>query len=103
MKIIGQTRNGFILEADTNEINSLLALSDSRKGKAADVPVGTELTFTTALTNLNLIKDLSLTSDYRTLYELKQAKVEIDKAIDIVEKLKIPLIEIQKEIKVRQQ
>ena len=102
MKIIGKTQNGFILEADNTEIKSVLALSDTRRGKTLEIEVGTELTFTTALTNLNLIKDLSLTDRFKTLYELKEAKDQIENAIQIVEKVNTPLLEIQKEIKTRQ-
>lgn len=103
MKVIGTTTTGFIIEASNSEINSLLAIQHAKKGKPSEIKVGEELTFTTALTNLNLIKDLSLTDSYKTLSRLKEAQIELNKAIEIVEGLKAPLAEIQKEINVRRQ
>jgi hypothetical protein len=103
MKVIGKTENGFIIEASNLEIDSLLAANHVKKGKYSELKVGEELTFTTALTNLNLIKDLSLSDNYRALHELKQAKEELEKAIKIVEGLNAPLTEVQKQIKLRRQ
>jgi hypothetical protein len=97
MKVIGKTSEGFITTVSNEEVKALLSINDSRKKEKFDeIKVGTDLTFTVALTNLNLLKDLRLTGNYRTLHELLEAKNELQKAIDIVTKTDIALLEVQK-------
>lgn len=100
MKIIGKTNGGFIIEASQTEMKALLANSDTRR---ADIEktlvVGVELSFTTALHNLALVKDISIDGSYQTLGRLNDAYSELGKVIKIVEGVKEPLLTIQSKIK----
>ena len=75
MKILGKSNEGFIASLTNTEMKALLAMQDARKDNVREkIQVGDDLTFTTALTNLNLLKDISLSDSYRALYELKRLK-----------------------------
>jgi hypothetical protein len=100
MKIIGKTKEWFICTLTNNEIKSLLAVNDTRKEKPEEkINTGDDLTFTTSLSNLNLLKDIRLSGSFSTLNNLKDAKSYIEKAIDVVEKCESPLIELQSKIR----
>lgn len=103
MKIIGETNEGFIATVSYKEIDSILAIGDSRKGKVKEsIKVGSDLSFTLALQNLNLIKDIQLTESYSVLSKLKDAMVSLDTVISNVEGLKTPLYEVKELIKTGQ-
>lgn len=100
MKIIGKTKDGFIVTVSKNEIESLLSVNDGRRKKLEEsINVGDELTFTTALANLNNIKDLNLSGSYKTLGKLKDARDEINAAIKVVEGCDVELLKIQSGLK----
>lgn len=96
MKIIAHANKGYIIEASKGEVEALLGKTDGRRTSTLDI--GTELSFTIALTNLNLLRDLKLNDSYRALYELKKAKEEVDKAVLVLESTNIELIKVQKTI-----
>jgi hypothetical protein len=101
MKIIGKTEQGFITTVTREEIKALLAVNDKRKEVEhfKSIDVGTELSFTVALSNLNLLKDVRLSGSYQTLNYLENAKTELDKLVNQIKSLEQPLLETQKAIK----
>lgn len=103
MKVIGKTDKGFILEASNEEVKALLAKVDTRKGSvSASITIGTELTFTIALSNLDLLKDIRLSESGKALAALIVAKQRLEDVIQVVEKAEINLNAVQDKIKVQQ-
>lgn len=99
MKIIAKTDNGFLCTVTNNEVKSLLGLNDTRKDDIdKNIKIGTELTFTTALSNLNLLKDVRLSGSYRSLDRIKDCIKEMTEVMKIIEGCETPLVEIQKDI-----
>jgi hypothetical protein len=104
MKIIGKTTEGFICTITNNEIRSILSLTDERrKDVEKSIVAGTELTFTTALSNLSVLKDVKVNGNYEDFsYRIKQAKDKLDDIYNSLSAMNKPLIEIQSTIKERQ-
>lgn len=103
MKIIGETNGGFIATISNDEIKSLLALGDERRGKVKDtIKVGVDLSFTVALQNLNLAKDIQLSGAYTLLQELANAQGKLNTVIEQIQGLKAPLYTLQEAIKTGQ-
>lgn len=100
MKIIGKTAEGFITTVTKEEIKALLAVTDKRREgeEFKRIDVGTELSFTVALSNLNLLKDIKLSGSYNTLNYLESAQKELNAVIEKVKSLEKPLVETQKMI-----
>lgn len=101
MKIIGKTSGGFIATITNEEVRALLAVNDKRKESEnfKTIDVGTELSFTVALSNLNLLKDVRLSGSYKTLNYLNDARNELSKLVEQIHSLESPLLETQKMIK----
>lgn len=100
MKIIGKTSEGFICTVTKTEISSILSVNDSRKEDIEkNIRVGNDLTFTNSLTNLNLIKDIVLSGDYKSLGRLNDAIEQLEEIMNNINTLQEPLISIQKKIK----
>ena len=103
MKIIGETNGGFIATISNEEVKSLLALGDTRREKIKDaIRVGVDLSFTLALQNLSLVKDIQISGSYTTLGYLKNAQEQLTKIIESIEGLKVPLYQVQETIKTGQ-
>lgn len=99
MKIIAKTDNGFMCTVTSNEVKSLLGLNDTRKDDIEkNIKIGTELTFTTALSNLNLLKDVRLSGSYKTLNKLQDSINELNGVLNVIKGCETPLVEIQKDI-----
>lgn len=97
MKIIGKTETGYLAELTKGEIKSILSKNDSRKSQS-ELKIGDELTFTSALERLTILKDLSLTDNYKSLYKLIDAREELDKAIQIIKAANDSLIIVKREV-----
>lgn len=100
MKIIGITATGYITETSFSEVKAILSKNDERQKDMnyAKLKIGTDLSFTHALERLTVIKDITLSGDYRTLGKLEDAKKEIEVVISTVKALQVPLIAMQEEI-----
>lgn len=99
MKIIGKTSDGYIAAVSESEIKAMLSKDDSRRGKGLEV--GTEVTFTTALANMELLQDIKFNNvSYTSVKEkLSQVKNEIDKAVEVLARADEDLIKVQGVIK----
>lgn len=103
MKIIGKNENGFIATIAHDEIGSLLSINDARRDNIKDrIDIGTELTFTIALSNLSLLRDVKMSGSYSSLAHLKSAKEELDKLTTKLENMEKNLITVQEKIKTGQ-
>lgn len=99
MKVIGKTNNGFILEATNEEVKSLLPLTDNKRNELGKIGFGDDITFTTALTNLNLLKDIKMSESYSALTYLKNGRHELDGIIKKLEGVEAQLIVTQDKIR----
>lgn len=100
MKVIGKTADGFICEVKEYELDAILGLNDTRKSKVkTEISAGAEITFDIALRNLDLLKDLKLTSSYGALTKLREAQSSLKSIIDVVEKTDLELLKVQERIK----
>lgn len=104
MKIIGTTSEGYICTVSLAEVKSILDKNDERRNKTEDkIKVGDELSFTSSLSRLTLLKDLNIIDSYKSLgkltyLKLKEAKEHVEFAIAVVEAANLPLIEVKKKI-----
>lgn len=103
MKIIANAPEGYITSLTFNEVKALLSVNDNRKTDLTkNIRVGDELTFTVALANLNLLKDVRIEGSYEALGELKKAANMLQKSIDIIDNAGGHLTIIQDKIKNQQ-
>jgi hypothetical protein len=99
MKVIAKTKDGYLVDISSKEIDSLLALTDDRKSKnrgnnrAEYDFVGAEIGIGVALNNLDVLKTIDLEN---ILYHLKNTRLEAEKLEKLIEGLK-PELQAEKD------
>lgn len=97
MKIIAHTTEGYVVSISQKELKALLAKDDSRKANTK-LEIGTELSFTLALQNIEMLENLKISDSYQVLHYLKEAKIKLDGLVTGMIELEKPIIEVQRTI-----
>lgn len=84
MKIIGKSTDGFICEVGKSEVRAVLGLNATVKD-VEELNVGGEITFSKALHNLALLRDVRSSNIYYALQGAEKLQSEVN---SVVEKLK---------------
>lgn len=84
MKIIGKTADGFICEVSKSETRAVLGLNATEKD-VDELKVGGEVTFSKALHNLALLRDVRSSNVYYALQGAEKLQLEVN---NVVTKLK---------------
>lgn len=80
MKIIGKTADGFICEASEGETRAVLGLN-ATSDDVKKLTVGNEITFSKALHNLSLLRDVRNSNTYNALEKAKLLQNEINSVV----------------------
>lgn len=84
MKIIGKTEKGFICEVTKSETRAVLGLNATEK-QVDELNIGEEITFSKALHNLALLRDVRSSNIYYALQGAEKLQSEVN---NVVAKLK---------------
>lgn len=99
MKIIGHTTDGYLCQVSNVEMKSLLGRDDGRKRDNSRIGIGNDITFTNALVNMEILKEISMSSSYGTLTQAKDALAKLEGIVVILEAINFNIINIQGQVK----